>query len=675
MSSVTSSTSSTSTASTSTVSNGRYWGLASGLDVDSIVTGLVADQQSKIDKADQAQQTLEWQQEAYRSITTELNTFESAYLQLGTSTSMASSNMYTSYTTTPTTTSGDSVLTAIANSDATGVAQTVDITQSAASASLTGTSASGNSILSTSNSWTAALTALKATSADQSFSMTVDDVTKTITLSSSEIAGLASGDTAALKTLIDGKLSTAFGTVDGTTAKVSTNDSTSDNFGFTSAAAAAKGFNVKVSVSSPSSGGDALSSLGITSGTNNRLNTDTALSELGLTASDGSYYTTINGTTITLGTSTSTISDALKAINSSGAGVTATYDSSSDKISLTANQSGSTGSVTITSDTSNFLEKLGVTTATASSIAGQDAIFSITSGGTTTNYTRASNNFTISGVTYSINSPVSSSEHSVASLTFSQDTSALKTGLQNFISAYNTLITDIHTQINTAPDSDYPPLTDAQKTAMTTTQIDEWNAKADSGMLYNDNTLQSICESMRSVLDQSVTTSDGSKISLYDIGITTSDTSTDYGKLEIKATDESKFATAIASNASKIAELFTKSSSTMLTLNPTSTQVTAQKARTTNEGLVNRLDDIIKGATGDVLGTYGSLVKIAGTTSMNTYENSIYKQITDGNTNITNLKTQLTNKENKLYTEFENLETYMSEADSQSSVISSLSGS
>ena len=86
--------SSSSSSSSSTIQNGRYWGLASGLNVDSIVTALVSDQQQQIDQANQQKQTIQWQQSAYQSIVSSMDTFQSTYLDIIGSSSILSSNAY-----------------------------------------------------------------------------------------------------------------------------------------------------------------------------------------------------------------------------------------------------------------------------------------------------------------------------------------------------------------------------------------------------------------------------------------------------------------------------------------------------------------------------------------------------------------------------------------------------
>lgn len=671
-----SSTSSTSGA--GTVSNGRYWGLASGLDVDSIVQGLLTKEQAKVNKAEQAKQNLQWKQSAYRDIINKLTAFENAYLLSGSDTSMAASEMYTSYAAT----SNNSILSVTANSDADGINETVDVLQSATAAALKNSTAVSGNITGTAgfNSATDTSAALSTLLSGKSLKVTVDDVTKTISFDSSDFANSSDNN---IVTILNNKLKAAFGTTDGTTAKVSASYSSGTSGDLVLKASAST---TQIKLATSDSSNDAVTALGFTSGQSNRLglgqNIGTFLSSKGCNVS-GSFSLNINGTAVALN-STMTVSDALSAINSSKAGVTAAYNSTDDTFTLTSNQGGTSGAITVSnnsvgstdcSKTTSFLNAFGIANtdtsqATANYTPGRDAEIKI---GNNTFY-RSTNDFTINGVTYKINGSVDSTVPSTQvkgiGVSFTQDSSKLKAGLQKFISAYNDLITAIHTQVNTKPDSDYYPLSDAQKKDMSQTQIDNWNAKAQQGELFDDSTLQSICDSMRSVLYKKVQMSDGSYMSIYDLGITTSDNYDDYGKLEVKPEDQAKFDNAVNTEAGKIKQLFTKASYTPLDFSKYANH-DDQVQRTNEEGLVDRLDDIVKESAGYWDGAFGSLVQIAGTTSLYTTKNEIYNELKDKDDTITELKELLQTKQDRLYRKFEKLETYMSQANSQSSLISS----
>ena len=72
----TSSTSSTSSKSSSSANYSRISGLASGLDIDSIVSKMMMAERIPLDKLEQQKQTLEWQQADYRTLNTTLYDFK-----------------------------------------------------------------------------------------------------------------------------------------------------------------------------------------------------------------------------------------------------------------------------------------------------------------------------------------------------------------------------------------------------------------------------------------------------------------------------------------------------------------------------------------------------------------------------------------------------------------------
>ncbi|WP_406547961.1 flagellar cap protein FliD N-terminal domain-containing protein [Clostridium ljungdahlii] len=58
----------------------RLTGLSSGLDVDAVVKKMMAGEQTKLDKAQQDQQTTQWKQEAYQDIIKNIKDLQSSFL-------------------------------------------------------------------------------------------------------------------------------------------------------------------------------------------------------------------------------------------------------------------------------------------------------------------------------------------------------------------------------------------------------------------------------------------------------------------------------------------------------------------------------------------------------------------------------------------------------------------
>jgi len=94
----------------------RIGGLASGLDVDSIIQDLIRAEQMKVDRIKQERQLTEWRRDAYRDITNSLRAFQDEFFNiLRMDTYMLSSNAYKTYSATS---SAEEYVTAAANASA-----------------------------------------------------------------------------------------------------------------------------------------------------------------------------------------------------------------------------------------------------------------------------------------------------------------------------------------------------------------------------------------------------------------------------------------------------------------------------------------------------------------------------------------------------------------------------
>lgn len=74
-------------------------GLASGVDTESMVKSMLSGIQTKIDKQNQKKQQLEWKQDAYRDVISKVNSFQSKYLDLTSSSSLRLTSTYSKMTT------------------------------------------------------------------------------------------------------------------------------------------------------------------------------------------------------------------------------------------------------------------------------------------------------------------------------------------------------------------------------------------------------------------------------------------------------------------------------------------------------------------------------------------------------------------------------------------------
>lgn len=94
------STDSTTSYSNSSYSSHGVSGMVSGIDTEGVVESMLSGIQNKIDKQKQSQQRLEWKQEIYRSVITDINSFQSKYFNLTSNSCIRLSSFYNTMKTT-----------------------------------------------------------------------------------------------------------------------------------------------------------------------------------------------------------------------------------------------------------------------------------------------------------------------------------------------------------------------------------------------------------------------------------------------------------------------------------------------------------------------------------------------------------------------------------------------
>lgn len=625
---------STSSSVTSTTVNGttRITGLASGLDVDSIVTQLMSAEKTKLNKLQQKQQLAEWRQESYRTIITAAQEFTSKYFNTTSSSSLLSANTFIKYSVT----SSSSAISASASSSASAGNHTVQVSRLATAATLT----SGSSI---SKDVQGSAAADYSSLSGKSITLAVDGTTRTVSLSNVT-------DADSLQTAIDEAVGTGKLTV-GTTPD-----------GYLSITAAANSGVQTITISAPSSGTSGLTSLGFGSGAtlSNRVTTTSTLETIfGDDAfnRDGQIELTLNGTSFTFDKS-DTLSAMMSEINSSSnAGATMKYDELSGKLTLTANETGAGNTLVVTEgDGSSFLSSF-LNTATA----GVDA--QVTIDGQV--LTRSSNKVTVDGVTYTF----SQTTDEAATVSLTQDTDAIYDTISSFVEDYNALISSIHSALDETYDSDYPPLTDDQKEDMTDEEIEKWEKKAKVGLLANDSTLKTMLSSLRSSLIDSVP---GQSVTIFTIGISTG-TYDEQGKLYI---DESKLKAAIESDPEGISNLFTQQSTSYAgTTSVRSLNNSQLSTRYKEEGIAYRFYDILQtniSTIRDNNGNKGLLLEKAGTENdASETSNTLTTLIDKYQEEIDKEQDRLDAKQDSLYTKYSELETYINKMNTQLSSLSS----
>ena len=186
MSSVSSTNNSSSTTSkTYSYSSSGLSGLISGMDTETMVKKLLAGTQTKIDRQKQQQQVLKWKQTMYQTAISDINNLKSKYFD-STYDSTLTTNLSSSkfFNTKISSVTSGSAVTVNSTDYSTNVGSaTFNVKQLASATTLTGsnTMSASQSITGTTIDFTALQSALSG--ADLTFNMSLDGVSKEITLS------------------------------------------------------------------------------------------------------------------------------------------------------------------------------------------------------------------------------------------------------------------------------------------------------------------------------------------------------------------------------------------------------------------------------------------------------------------------------------------------------------
>lgn len=384
----------------------------------------------------------------------------------------------------------------------------------------------------------------------------------------------------------------------------------------------------------------------------NKASAGTKLSAMGFEPdSEGKYSLTINGTEITVDKD-ATVATLMNAVNKSDAGVTMTFSTLTNSFSVEAREMGGAGKVDIASG--DLAKGLGIAddSGTVGFTAGQNAIFEINGEEIYLN----DNTYTLDGTTFTFNDNMEVGETYTAAVT--KDAGTVKDTIKQFVEDYNKLIDDVYGYIGKAPAKDdngdaYEPLTDEEREEMSEDEIEKWEEKAKQGVIYNDSTVSGIMSQMRSVLYNSVTLDDGSKFGIYNMGIKTSSDWSDHGKLEI---DEDALDKAFENNQDAIVKLFTDSET----------------------GIMSKLNTVMDNAvkSSGKAENRGTLVRKAGKANSSvTTDSSIYKEMQRVQQRLSDLQSRYADKEEYWWKIFTNMESALSDLNSQTSYISSYFGS
>lgn len=232
----------------------------------------------------------------------------------------------------------------------------------------------------------------------------------------------------------------------------------------------------------------------------------------------------INGVSIAYNVNTDSLGSLLSRISKSAAGVTANYDPTTDRVTLTNQKTGDLG-VNLSEDANGLLAALGVTDGAATKVSGKNALYRLNDGEllTSASNTLESASHGIDGLSVTVNS------ETTQTVTVESEATGMHSAIQGFIDKYNALqdLIESHTKV------------EVSGTTVT------------GGLLSTNHEVEAWSKRLRALAFAPVSGASGSVTRLDDLGIDFDGIS---GHLTIKNAD--KLSNALSSNPDDVKAFF-----------------------------------------------------------------------------------------------------------------------
>lgn len=299
---------------------------------------------------------------------------------------------------------------------------------------------------------------------------------------------------------------------------------------------------------------------------------------------------------------------------------------------------------------------------------GQDAKFTVTVNGEQKTMTRSSNSVSIDGLTITMKDTFNGKEDANGSpavdsagkaknaVTFKSTTDSDKIvdAVKAMIEDYNTMMSEIKSAYGTMPYqksngsfANYEPLTEEERSGMSESAIERYEAKAKQGILFGDRNLSNLYDKLRNVF--SPAGADGA--TLRAMGISTSFSVSDGS--QAVTLDEDKLRAMLDSDPDRVADVFTKSTGVM-------------------QNMKTQLDMYSK-TTGE---PKGILIQQAGSplSSLSLMNNSWQKEIDNITTQVEKWQDKLESQVERYTQQFSRLEVLINQMNAQSSSLAGMLG-
>jgi flagellar hook-associated protein 2 len=619
----------------------RLTGFATGMDTDSIVKKLMDAERIPLNRLKQNQQRQIWLIDSYRQWNTDLLSFRNNTL--------FNMNLSGTYNTSDVGISMTNSITGTASSSAIAGTYSISIRQLAESASLTGskvkldtTKTLGNTVQGARQLTTNTSISINVynDSTNPSISQTANiaiNTTDTINdvISRINSATDSSGKSLGLQANYDSNLQQFI------VKTKATGETTKIDFTSTSDVGKAFLSNTLGLGTNATISGETVNNLKITAGNNDKLTMDLGGLISTITLTERTYNNPqelVDEINLQIG------NDSKLATN-----VNATVDDNG-KVTLTSLATGTQSSITVSGTGAaaiGFLatSSFGTDEPLIASGKNADVIFN----GQQINIL-TSNNVTLMGINLTLKSPTQDSNGNIltSTITVSKNVDTVLKNIKDFVGKYNELLEKMSKITTEAVYRDYLPLLDEQRNEMTEKQVEQWEAKAKSGLFRGDSIMTDLVNKMRQEMSSSI--SNGSPFtSLAAIGIS-SKSYQDRGKLYI---DETKLRDALQIDPEGVEKLFSQ---------------IGDSSNGTSSGLIGRLSDVM-------LQGVRNLTTKAGLMGNSQYDQStIGRALTRIQTDITRQNQKLLNKESQYYRQFAAMESAVAKFNSQSSWLYQQSG-
>lgn len=152
----------------------------------------------------------------------------------------------------------------------------------------------------------------------------------------------------------------------------------------------------------------------------------------------------------------------------------------------------------------------------AKKVDGQDALIKVND----IVYEGSSNAFSINGLNINLQGVTGDGEENAITITTQTDTQGIYDKIKDFLTQYNSLINEMNALYNADTAKGYEPLSDEERSAMSESEIEKWEAKIKDSLLRRDDTLSSVISTMTTAMSQGYEVN-GKKMYLSSFGIKT----------------------------------------------------------------------------------------------------------------------------------------------------------